>query len=181
FDQVFSDNLPPLRVKVSSAAQRQMPPLDTVRQVVEALRTALPQVHINPVPGYERVVLTTDMWQAASYGVDPQALSSRIESVCRSRQLGEAAGADAYVPRVLAHPQPDSVQSALAYTYVSGAQHQQIPVASVVTPSRQVHYKCVTAGTQGAYHSIARPTHGPGADPPAVKEALPLHSGVLES
>lgn len=181
FDQVFSDNLPPLRVKVSSAAQRQMPPLDTVRQVVEALRTALPQVHINPVPVYERVVLTTDMWQAASYGVDPQALSSRIESVFRSRQLGEAAGADAYVPVVLAHPQPESVQQALAETYVSGAQRQQIPIASLVTLSRQENYKYVTAGTQGAYHSIAIPTDRPGADLPAVKEALTPYNGVLES
>ena len=181
FDQVFSDNLPPIRVKVSNATQREMPPLDTLRRVVEELEAALPDVHINPVPVYQKVVLTTDVWQAARYGVSPDVVTDRVEAAFRPSQVGQAAGANAYVPIVLVHPQPESVRQLLATTYVTGAQQQSVPLSALVAVGQEEAYKSLTAGAQGGYYPIDIPSDRPEADLAVVQQVLASHSEVLES
>lgn len=181
FDAVFADNIAPLQVKVSDPSQRRMPSLDTVRQVIASLRTALPHARINPVTTYEKIVLTTDPWQAARYGIDPQAVASRIKSVFKPRQLGNFTAAEAYAPILLAHPQVESVQRLLAGSYMQSRGRGQVPLSALVSLSRQEEYKYITAGTQGEHYPISIHTDRPEMDLEVVETVLAAYSPVLET
>ena len=181
FDAVFADHLPPLRVKVSDRTQRSMPPLDDLQKLVVELQEALPNARINSVPLNEKIVLTIVSEQAARYGIDPQAVATRIGSAFQPFHLGNLIGGHSYVPIVLSHPQPKSLQQMLTSTHLQTNEGAKVPLSVLVNLSRQKEYKYRTADEQGEYYPLLIYTNQPEVDVRIVERILAQYRDSLES
>ena len=154
FDQLFGDRQPPLELRLRPLQNFGSELALHLQQTIDTLQQALPQLHFDPVPLQQNLLLEADLQLMALHQVDMGSLQRSLSRIFNENQVITLIDSRAFVPVKVGSRQSDLHQM-LQTTTVTNRQGVEVPLQLLVSRSRGADLPVITAGPEGEYFPLA--------------------------
>ena len=161
FEELFASEQAVLRLNVSDKNGRAMPTIKQAEIFVDSLKNIIPDTDINPVAAYQKITLKINTERALRYQLEVADITERITEILKPTIIDNFQNAQALVPIVLANDSFASINDMLLQSFIRTPANTEIPLSFLVRARKEMDYKYITAGIQGAYYPIDIHTERP--------------------
>ena len=144
FDEVFSDNVAPLRVIINSKSDRKMPEVTIVNKIIDSLKSGLVNTNINPVLLYEKLNLRIKGDVAIRYGLSRKMISDELESILKNKKISDYQSSTTIIPLVLRGQSANSIYNLLNENFVLSQTKERLPLSAFVEQEFNSSYRYIT-------------------------------------
>ena len=149
FEQMFSENEAPLTINLSSSQKRDALDIDEVNRFIDRLNQQKPELHLNHVPGVERIALHLLPERLALYHVDQNTLIYELEKNIGKSNIGKLNTGNRYIPIVITENER-TLRDILKNTQIATKDNKHyIPAEALVELSADHDYKKIIGKKEG--------------------------------
>ena len=150
FEKIFSASEVPLVAEVSLMKQKQVPPVDTLINLIDRLKARWPEAGISSPQIEDKIILKLDPDKMLLYDVTHNSVYTRLKTALNKNEIGELRASSELLPIVLSGREKQ-VSDILASEFVMNKSNIPIPLSEIVKVERVHDYKVIKGGTDGEY------------------------------
>jgi multidrug efflux pump subunit AcrB len=150
FEKIFSASEVPLVSEISLMKQKQVPPADTLVNLVETLKARWPEAGISPPQLEDKIMLRLNPDRLLLYDVSPSTVYTRVKTALNQNEIGDLRSSSELLPIVISDKEKE-VSDILSSEFVVNSSNVQIPLSEIVSVKRIHDYKVIKGGNDGEY------------------------------
>jgi len=150
FEKIFEASETPLVAEVSLMKEKEVPPVDMMTDVVEAMTGQWPEAGISMPPVEDKINLNIDPDKMLLYDVEPMTLYNNLKAALNQYNIGELRASYELLPIVLSGRERQ-INEIISEGFVPSKNGQDIPVREIVSIKRVHDYKTIKGGINGEF------------------------------
>ena len=154
FDVIFTEEEAPLIVRLRPTDNFGPRSNQHIEKTLVDLQVNLPEYDIVQPQWQEHTVLTTDPIKMATYDIAYEAVYGKLKSAFNEKEILLIAQNQDFVPIILGG-KPQLINDILAQSFVANTEGVMYPIRDLVSESKDVDLKTISAGQEGEYFPIA--------------------------
>ncbi len=150
FEKIFSASGVPLIVEVSLMKEKEVPPVETMVNIVGKLQKNWPDAGLSQPSLEDKILLRLDPDRLLLYDVDPLTVYNTLKTSLNQNNIGELRASYELLPIVLSDKEKQ-ISDIVYSEFVLNKTDQPIPVNEIVKVQRVHDYKTIKGGLLGEY------------------------------
>ncbi len=153
FDIIFTQEEAPLVVRLRPTDDFGPRSNQYLARALADLQVTLPAYDIAQPQWQEHTVLTTDPVKMATYNIAYESVYGKLKSAFNEKEIMLITQNQDFVPVILGG-KPQQITDILAQSFVANTEGVLYPIRDLVSETKDVDLKVITAGQEGAYFPV---------------------------
>ncbi len=151
FNLIFSENEPPL-IAMVKGKDGSVPNPDELNNILQQIKTELPEVYIEPIQWQEQILLVADQQMMALYGVDFNSLYALLSRATKESQVFSINSGSFSIPIIIGDN--DAEQNNLLSLNITNKEGVDVPLTLLLKERKIRDLKSVISGKDGDYYPL---------------------------